>query len=444
MNNSIPLMLLLQLVLILCNAVFACAEIAVISMNENRLKKLSKNGDKRADKVLNLTSEPAKFLATIQVAITLSGFLGSAFAADNFSNILVDWIVDLGINIPRGTLDTLSVIFITILLSYVTLILGELVPKRIAMRKSEKISLVMSGGITIIAKLFSPIVWLLTKSTNGVLRLMGIDPNQQEEELTEDEIRMLLDEGSKKGVIAQDENEIIQNVFEFDDITAGEIATHRTELSILWMEESVDLWDKTIKNSEHRFYPICDESIDNIVGILDSKEYFRLDNKDKDNIINIAVKKPYFVPEGVKADVLFRDMKESKNSIVGVLDEYGGITGIVTMNDLIEQLLGDFITSTSGVDEEPEIKQIDSSTWTIKGSASLDDIEDILNVNLPKEDFDTFNGLVFGTLGKFPEDGSSIEVEVAGLNIKVIEIKEHKVEKAIVGILDKGEETAIS
>lgn len=437
MKNSIPLMLLLQIILILCNAIFACAEIAVISMNENKLKKLSDDGDKRANKLLKLIKEPAKFLATIQVAITLSGFLGSAFAADNFSTILVEWIFSLGIKIPRDTLDTLAVIFITILLSYVTLILGELVPKRIAMRKSEKISLTMSGGITIISRIFAPIVWLLTKSTNGVLRLLGIDPNQQDEEVTEEEIRMLLEEGSKKGIIAQDENEIIQNVFELDDITAGEIATHRTELAILWMEESVDLWEKTIKNSEHRFYPICNESIDNIVGILDSKIYFRLDNKNKENIINIAVKKPYFVPEGIKADVLFRDMKESKNSIVGVLDEYGGIIGIVTINDLIEQLLGDFITRRQGIEEEPEIKQIDSATWRIRGSASLDDIEDALNISLPKEDFDTFNGLVFGTLGKFPDDGTSVEVEIAGLSINVIEIKEHKVEKAIVGILEK-------
>ncbi len=440
MKNSIPLMLLLQVILIFCNAIFACAEIAVISMKDNKLKKLSANGDKRADRLISIINEPAKFLATIQVAITLSGFLGSAFAADNFSNIIVDSIINLGIKIPRDTLDTLSVICITIILSYVTLILGELVPKRIAMRKSEKISLAMSGGITIISKIFAPIVWLLTKSTNGVLKLIGIDPNNEDEELTEEEIRMLLEEGSKKGIIAQDENEIIQNVFEFDDLTAGEIATHRTELSMLWLEESIEVWEKTIKDSHHRFYPICNESVDDIVGILDSKEYFRLDDKGKENIIDKAVKKPYFVPEGVKADVLFRNMKESKNYFVNVLDEYGGITGIVTMNDLIEQLLGDFITKSQGIEEEPEIKQINPNTWTIRGSALLNDVENALNITLPKEEFDTFNGLVFGTLGKFPEDGSCIQVEVAGLAIKVIEIRDHKVEKAIVCILDKNKE----
>ena len=433
--KSILLMLCFQFILIFFNAIFACAEIAVISMKDNKLQKLSKEGDKRAKRLINITKEPAKFLATIQVAITLSGFLGSAFAADNFSSILVDWILGMGINIPSHTLDTLSVIFITIILSYVTLVLGELVPKRVAMRKSESIALGMSESITIISKVFSPIVKLLTASTNGVLKLIGIDPNAQDEELTEEEIRMMLEEGSKKGVIAEDENEIIQNVFEFNDLTAGEVATHRTQLSVLWMEESEDIWEDTIKSSYHRFYPICNESIDNVVGILDSKAYFRLDNKNKDNIIKKAVSKPYFVPEGAKADVVFRHMKESKNYFAGVLDEYGGVLGIITMNDLIEQLLGDFITQAQDVEEEPEIKQVDSNTWKILGSAFLNDIEDELDITLPKEDFDTFNGLVFGTLGEFPEDGSSIEFEIAGLYIKVIEIRNHKVEQAIVRVL---------
>lgn len=436
MKDSIPLMLLLQGVLIFCNAVFACAEIAVISIRDNKLEKLSQDGDKRAKRLLSLTEQPAKFLATIQVAITLSGFLGSAFAADNFSNRIVDWFISIGVTIPKHTLDTISVILITILLSYVTLIFGELVPKRIAMRKTEKIALGMSGPITVISKLFAPLVWLLTISTNGVLKLIGIDPSEQDDELSEEEIRMLLDEGSEKGVIAKDENEIIQNVFEFDDMSAGEIATHRTELAILWMDESLDEWDKTIKNNKHTFYPICNDSVDKVTGILDSKEYFRLNNKDKETILKKAVTPPYFVPEGVKADVLFRNMKESKNYFSVVLDEYGGMTGIVTMNDLIEQLLGDFITEEQGENEEPEIEKLDSNTWQIRGCAPLDDIEEAMNVTLSKGDFDTFNGLVFGTLGKFPEDGSSIEVEIDGLLIKVTEIRDHKVEKAIVCIED--------
>lgn len=436
MKNSIPFMLLLQVILIFCNAVFACAEIAVISMKENKLLRLSEKGDKRALKLLNLTKEPAKFLATIQVAITLSGFLGSAFAAENFSNIIVNWLIAMGVGISSETLETISVIVITIILSYLTLIFGELVPKRVAMRKGEKIALAMSGLITVIAKIFAPIVWLLTVSTNGVLGLFGIDPNSESDELSEEEIRMLLEEGKQKGVIDNDENEIIQNVFEFDDLSVGEIATHRTELSILWLEDKEEVWEETIKNSNHTFYPICKESMDDIVGILDSKEYFRLYDKSKDNVLQKSVRHPYFIPKTLKADVLFRNMKESKRYFAVVLDEYGGVTGIVTMNDLIEQLLGDFITEEIGVEEEADIEEIDSNTWKIKGSAEIEDIEEALNIKLPKEDFNTFNGLIFAALGKVPEDGSTIEVKIPGLLIKVTEIRDHKVEKAIVYLTD--------
>ena len=436
MKNSIPFMLLLQVILIFCNAVFACAEIAVISMKENKLSLLSEKGDKRALKLLNLTKEPAKFLATIQVAITLSGFLGSAFAAENFSSIIVNWLIGVGVGISSETLDTISVIVITIILSYLTLIFGELVPKRVAMRKGEKIALAMSGLITVIAKIFAPIVWLLTVSTNGVLRLFGIDPNSESDEVSEEEIRMLLEEGKEKGVIDNDENEIIQNVFEFDDLSVGEIVTHRTELSILWLDDKEEVWEETIKNSNHTFYPICKESMDDIVGILDSKEYFRLDDKSKDNVLQKSVRQPYFIPKVLKADVLFRNMKESKRYFAVVLDEYGGVIGIVTMNDLIEQLLGDFITEEIGVEEEADIEEIDSNTWKIKGSAEIEDIEEALNIKLPKEDFNTFNGLIFAALGKVPEDGSTIEVKIPGLLIKVTEIRDHKVEKAIVYLTD--------
>ena len=427
MEDSILFMILLQVVLILCNAVFACAEIAVISTNDNKLEKMAGEGDKRAAKLLNLTKQPARFLATIQVAITLSGFLGSAFAADNFSGPMVDWLVRIGVGGSRKVLDTISVILITILLSYVTLIFGELVPKRIAMGRSGQIALGMSGLVTVISKMFAPIVWLLTASTNGVLRLMGIDPNDQGDELSEEEIRMLLEEGRQKGVIAQSENEIIQNVFEFNDLTADEIATHRTEVTVLWLDESSEVWEQTVKNSHHTYYPICGNSIDDIVGILDAKEYFRLEDRKKQIVLEQVVREPYFVPERVKADVLFRNMKESKNHFAVVLDEYGGMTGIVTMNDLIEEILGDFIT-----EEEPEIKKMDLNTWEIRGSASLQDVEESLHISLPSDEFDTFNGLIFSTLGKLPEVGSSIQLEEPGLTIKVTEINGHRVEKAIV------------
>ena len=241
--DSLIWQLLLQLFLIFLNAVFACAEIAVLSVNELSLKRLANEGNKRAVRLQKLTSHPAKFLATIQVAITLSGFLGSAFAADNFSELIVNGLIKIGAKIPPATLHTLSVILITIILSYITLVFGELVPKRIAMKKTERIALGLSAPVTFISKLFAPIVWLLTVSTNGILRLLGISPEAEEEEVTEEEIRFMVDVGSENGAIDVSEKEIINNVFEFDDISLDELCTHRTEISMLWSDESDEQWE---------------------------------------------------------------------------------------------------------------------------------------------------------------------------------------------------------
>lgn len=424
--------IVLQLFLILLNAVFACAEIAVISMNDNKLARLTAAGDKRAIRLTTLTEQPARFLATIQVGITLAGFLGSAFAADNFADKLVKLMVSSGVKVPVATLRTLSVIVITLILSYFTLVLGELVPKRIAMKKAEQLALAMSGLIYFISKLFAPIVWLLTTSTNGILRLLGIDPHANEDLVTEEEIRMLVDEGSQKGVINPDEKEMIQNVFEFNDKNAEEIMTHRTEVSLLWLDESMEEWDKTITESRYAIYPICGKSADDIVGVLNSKDYFRLKDKSRQNIMKAAVKPAYIVPNTVLADVLFRNMKKHRKHFAVVMDEYGGMSGIVTMNDLLEQLVGD-LEDSDLIKEEPALmERIDSHTWRMRGSAPLEMISKELGVALPEEDYDTLGGMVFGLLGSIPKDGTTAELEEYGLHIKVLEIKGHRIEKAIV------------
>ena len=436
MENSILLMILLQVVFIALNAVFASAEIAVISLNDSKLAKLAAEGNKRAIRLARLTSQPSRFLSTIQVAITLSGFLGSAFASENFSDMLTDWLLSLGVPIPAKTLNTISMGVITIILSYFTLIFGELVPKRVAMRKAETLALGMATLLSTIAKLCTPIVAFLTLSTNAVLRLLGIDPNAEDDEVSEEEIRMMVDAGSEKGAIDHQEKEFIQNVFEFDDLTAGEIATHRTEITLLWLEESMEDWKNTIYNSRHTLYPICDESADDIVGILNAKDYFRLEDKSRESIMKNAVKPAYFVPENVKADVLFRNMKHTRNNLAVVLDEYGGMSGIITMNDLLEQLVGEFNDDETIEDEILPIEPIDSKTWKIHGSASLDDVSKALGVSLTYEDCDTFNGLVFGALGTVPQDGSVVEVETPELMIKVTDIQDHQVETAIVCLKD--------
>ena len=427
--------ILLQIILIGLNAVFACAEIAVISMNDTRLEQLSTQGNKRAIRLSKLTGQPAKFLATIQVAITLSGFLGSAFAADNFSESLTSWFVGIGVPIPEKTLDTISVVLITIILSYFTLIFGELVPKRLAMKKTEQLALGMANLISVLAQLSAPIVWVLTVSTNGILRLCGIDPSAEEDEVSEEEIRMMVDAGSRKGIIDYEEKEFIQNVFEFDDLAVGEFATHRKDIVILWKEENMEQWEKLIHESRHTRYPVCGESVDNVVGILNVKDYFRLKDKSRESVMKDAVQLPFFVPEGIRADVLFRQMKESRNHFAVVLDEYGGTEGIVTINDLLEQLVGD-LEDEDSPEEKPEgIEQIDNTNWKIYGNLPLDEVAEVLQIALPVEKYDTFSGFVFATYGSIPRDGSKIEVETDKVRISVTKIYEHQVEEALIHMI---------
>lgn len=431
MDSSLIGLLLLQVLLIAINAIFACAETAVIAINDGKLAKLAAEGDKRAVRLQKLTDQPARFMSTMQVLLTLSGFLGAAFAAEHFADGAVAWLISLGVKLPVVTLDVIAVVGITLILSYFTLVFGELVPKRVAQAKAEEIALSMSGMILFFAALFKPAVWLLTISANLVLRLLQIDPNAQDEEASEEEILMMVDVGSEKGVIDDHEKEFIENVFEFDDRTAGEIATHRTDLDILWMEDSMEEWHETICNSRHTRYPICDESADNVVGILNAKEYFRIKDPTRETVMQHAMRTAYFVPETVKLDVLLRNMKRTHNQLAVVLDEYGGMYGIVTMNDLVEQLVGD-LGEDDGVEEAPQIERIKPDVWKIRGSAPLFEVEDALDIELPSEEFDTFSGLVFGALGTIPRDGEKVKLEIHGLKIHVVEISEHQVQLAIV------------
>ena len=439
MDGDIAGSIILQIVLIAINAIFACVEIAVVSVNDTKLEKMVSDGNKKAMRLQKLTSQPSRFLATIQVAITLSGFLGSAFAADNFSEPLVAWLVSIGTPIPEKTLDTIAVVLITLILSYVTLIFGELVPKRVAMQKTESIALGLSGMITAVSKIFAPLVWLLTASTNGVLRLLGIDPNQQEEQVTEEEIRMMVDAGSEKGAIDCEEKELIQNVFEFNDISVDEVCTHRTDVTLLWMDESIEKWDETIHKTRYSYYPVCGEDVDDIIGILDAKDYFRLKEKNHEILMREAINPPYFVLETVKASVLFQNMKKSGNYFAVVLDEYGGMEGIITVRDLIEELVGD-LSDEEEANRPQEIEQISEDTWKIVGTTELDDVMDALGVELPVDEYDTFGGYIFGELGTVADDGSQFELKTKDLIIKVVKVKEHRVENTVVKKIEHPQE----
>ena len=426
--------LILQIALIAVNAVFACAEIAVISMSETKLEKLEEEGNRRARTLRKLTGVPARFLATIQVAITLSGFLGSAFAADAFAGRLTAGLAVIGIRIPESA----AIVIVTIILSYVTLVFGELVPKRMALKNPEKVSLGLAGLLYCVSIIFYPLVALLTASTNGVLRLFGIDPEADEEEVTEEEIRMMVDAGGEKGTIDEDEQEMIQNVFEFDDLSVEEICTHRKDAVILYMEDSLEEWQQQIHQSRHSRFPVCRDTADHVVGILDAKDFFRLNGSSREEIMEQAVDPAYFVPGTLKADVLLRNMKTSGRYFAVVLDEYGGMDGIITLRDLIEQLVGDLVEEDE-VARPEEIVRITETTWKIQGSASLDDVADELHVTLPVDEYDTFGGYIFGVLGSVPDDGSKFELDSDGLHIRVFRVSGHRVEGSIVTKLPETE-----
>lgn len=402
--NIIIVQILLQLVLIFLNAVFACAEIAVLSMNENKLEKLAKDGDKRAKRLSKLTKQPARFLATIQVAITLSGFLGSAFAADNFSDPIVTALKNAGVSIPEATLNTIAVVVITIILSFVTLVFGELVPKRLAMRKAEKMALGLSGTVSFISVAFAPLVWLLTSSTNLILRIMGIDPDADDSEVSEEDIRMLAEAGTESGILDEDENNIIQNIFEFDDISVGEIMTHRTEVVALMKDESVEEWSRIIYGSDHMFYPVYDDNPDQVIGVLDARKFLRMSRESKEAIVEKSVMRPFFVSSQTKADSLFRMMKESKIRFAVVVDEFGGTDGIITINDLIEQLIGELDS------EADDIVLLSEDSYKISGATELNKVERELKLNFDS-DAATLNGWIVEKLGGIPPLGESFEYE---------------------------------
>lgn len=441
MGNSIIFMILLQVVLIALNAVFACAEIAIISMNDTKMQKMASEGNKKAKRLVKLTQEPARFLSTIQIAITLSGFLGSAFAAENFSGVLVDALVGWGVPVPAEVLDSIAVVVITLILSYFTLVFGELVPKQVAMRKAEPLALGLSGLISGIAAVFKPIVSFLTFSTNSMLRLMGIDPNEEAEEVSEEEIRMMVDAGSEKGTIDYEEKEFIQNIFEFDDLSAEEIMTHRTDVTMLDMEDSMEEWKNIIYGSRHTLYPVCDGSADEIVGVLDAKSYLRLDNHDRENVMQNAVTAAYMVPDTVKADTLFRNMRKERHGMAIILDEYGGTRGIVTINDLVEQLVGD-LGNNEIVEEEGYIELLEDNTWKVQGSVTLEEVSEVIGVHLDSEENETLSGLIFHEYGSVPKDGSCIEVDLGKMNIQVLDIQDHQVETAIIQLKEEKAESA--
>ena len=435
--------ILLQVVLILLNAFFASTEIAVLSLNENLLRREAEEGDKKAARLLKIVQAPTKFLSTIQIGITLAGFLGAAFAAENFASRITAWLVDgLGFSaLPREAVQSVSVSLITLVISFFTLIFGELVPKRVAMKKAEMVARFASGVVYGLSVVMSPVIALLTLCTNGVLRLMGIDPNADEEEVSEEGIRMMVDIGEEKGAIEADEKEMIENVFEFNDTVAEDVMVHRTDMVMVWVGDTDREIVETIESTGLSRFPVYEEDADDIIGILSSRDYFLNSRKEAPKPLRELLRPAYFVPESVPADVLFRDMQSRKTHMAIVVDEYGGTSGLLTMGDLLEEIVGN-IYDEFDPQEAQEIIQLEPNLWRVAGGAELDDVAAALDLEFPEdEEADTLSGLIFDQLPVIPKDGpSQVEVEAAGLHIKVGSVADRRVAWALVSKLPQGGE----
>lgn len=424
--------LLLQVILIAINAFFAMMEIAVISLNATKLKKMEEDGDKVATRLLRMVEHSTSFLSTIQIGITLAGYLGSAFAADSFSDGLTSWLYNtVGFQVlSYQALNSVSVVIITVILSYFMLIFGELVPKRIAMQKSMQVAKIASSVITALATVMRPVIWFLTFSTNTVLKLLRLKTTSEEETVTEEEIRMMVDLGEERGTIDSDEGEWIDNVFEFGETTVREAMTHVSELVAIPVDATQDEITKVIRESGRSRIPVYAKNLDDILGILNAREFLLERGEGGDKLPERLIRPAYFVPETLRAATLFKDMQQKKQHIAVVVDEYGQTSGIVTMEDLLEEIVGSIYDETDPAEELP-ITQIEDGVWRALGSAELDEIADAMDIEFPEDlDFDTLNGLVFSQLNNIPKDGTVLDLQAYGLDIHVERIARRRVVSA--------------
>ena len=400
----IAFQILIQIVLILINAFFAATEIAVISLSASKLRKLEEEGDKLAPKLLRMVEEPAGFLSTIQIGITLAGFLGSAFAADSFSEYIVHWIcVDLGVTaLPRSAVDTLSVILITLILSYFTLIFGELVPKRVAMQRPMEMARLSCRLVSTLSVIVRPVVHLLSLSTNGVLRLLGMRTDVEEEQVTEDEIRMMIDLGNENGTIDADEKELLHNVFEFSDQRVGDVMTRAADVVALPVDATAQQVLDVIRTSGLSRLPVYGSNENQILGVLNAKEFLLSWAAQDGKSISSLMRPAYLIPESIPADDLLRDMQLKKVHLAVVIDEYGELAGVITVEDLLEEIVGNIYDEFDPAQPQ-EFEQLEPDLWRVNGGLNVEDLAKALELDLPQdEDYDTVGGMVLSRLRTIP------------------------------------------
>ena len=418
--------IIILVVLILINAFFASAEIAFISLNDAKIDLLAKEGDKKAKKIQNMLKNPSKFLATIKIGVTLAGFLSSAFASDTFADKLSPMLNNWIPNVSISTWKSVSIIIITIILSYFTLVFGELVPKRIAMKYYEKVSFASIGIIKTISIITAPFVKFLTFSTNIISKLFGVT-GEEEDNVTEEEIRMMVDVGEEKGTIQEEEKEMINNVFEFNDKFVSEIMIPRNKIFALDIDMTIaEVIEKLSVDMRYSRIPVYDENMDNIKGIIYIKDLL-ISNKNKNSKIKSLVKEAYFVSETKRVNELFQELRKDKKQIAIVLDEYGGTAGMVTMEDILEEIVGEIYDEYDK--ETDKFKKIDNNTFLFDASIALYDVEKFLNIEIEEEDVDTLGGYLIKKLDRIPKDGEKPVVETEKVTYKIEKVKDRQIIK---------------
>ena len=429
-GSNLTAQIILLIVLILINAFFAAAEMAVVSVNKNKMKVMAQQGSRRAEIVLKHLESPDKFLSAIQVAITLAGFLASAAAAVSLSDDLGAYLQSV-FTISDVLAKDISVVVVTILLSYATLVLGELYPKRLAMQHAEKIALLTVKPVNFVAAVAKPFVWFLSVSVNMLLRLTRQKVHVENDEFSEDEVKSMLEAGQESGVLKEEGRKMINSIFEFDDKLAYEIMTPRTDVFAIDINDPVTVFLDELMEMRYSRIPVIDEDFDNVIGILNIKDYLIQAREHGFENVDIAsiIRKAYFVPETKNIDTLFFEMQKQKQHIVMLIDEYGGFSGIVTMEDIIEEVMGEIDDEFD--EEEIEYEKIDENTYFISGSMDLDDMNEAIGTNLSSEDNETIGGLIVDLLGEIPEDGDSEELVVEHENyvFKIESVKDRRIEK---------------
>ena len=400
--------ILVLVILIFLNAFFAAAEMAFVSLNDAKIDKQAKEGNKKAKSIQKMLKDPSKFLSTIQIGITFAGFLSSAFASEAFASELAPVLNELVPQISVGVWNSISIVIITIILSYFTLIFGELVPKRLAMKYSEKIAFGTVGIIRTISIITSPFVKFLTFSTNIVSKIFGVSEHE-EEVVTEEEIRMMVDVGEEKGTIDAAEKEMINNVFEFDDKIVSEIMKPRTEMFAVDANSSIaEVIDELAEDGRYSKIPVYEEDLDEITGIVYIKDIL-MSQKNKNNKIKSLVKEAYYVSESKPISELFEELRQNKKQIAIVIDEYGGTSGMVTMEDILEEIVGEIYDEYDEVTKKFE--KIDENTYRLDGSLAVYEVEKILDVEIPEGEYDTLSGYLIEKLGAIPKDKEKHTVE---------------------------------